>query len=652
MTKYVTKIFTILIALISLNCRAQNAGDVMLIPQVDNIEITGGVLQFSTLKTISVPKGWEYVASNFVNDIIESTNLSLSVSKKSGSINIVESKTSSGEEYTLEINKKGVVVSTATIDGANRALATLHQLLLTNDSSAELPLLVINDAPRFEYRGLMLDCSRHFWSVEQVQETIRQMAFFKINKLHLHLTDNNAWRLAMDQYPELVEKGTYYYDFPELSGKYYTKDDLKGLVQYALERGIEIIPEIDMPGHNTALLAAMPHLSCNGGEFEAYPEERALNQRKRGNENMVCVGNEQSIAFVEEVVELLVEIFPSQYIHLGGDEVPTNIWAKCDKCMELYKREGMTNLGQIQDYFTGQVAQIVRAKGKTMVGWDEINDRHVATPEDVVMVWRNEGTPFHKDALERGVPIIMCPQHGCYLDWGYAGNSTRKAYEWEPVYDDVTAEEAKLIKGAQACIWTERVPTQDRLEWMLYPRLSALSEVMWSEKEQKNWDDFYKRITAYYPVMEKMGINYYDDDAINMAEFEPQREKPALVRHAQIETNIPLNHPYHPEYAFDGMTNSFFWGGSVIGKGHYFTLILGEPTNVNEIKVITGDSKDYITKADLMVSSDGETFEKVAEFDELGEANATIGGKTIKVVKILVTQQHTCWPVIKEIIIK
>ena len=187
---------------------------------------------------------------------------------------------------------------------------------------------------------------------------------------------------------------------------------------------------------------------------------------------------------------------------------------------------------------------------------------------------------------------------------------------------------------------------------MLYPRICALAEVFWSPKESRNWDDFYQRITLYYPIMEKLGINYYEDDALNEKEFVPSEEKPALIRHAFIETNIPGSPLYHAEYAFDGKTNTFFWGGVSVGKEHYFSIILGEPTKVNEINVITGDSKDYITKADLLISTDGNTFEKVGQFNDLGEASAKLDGKTIKAVKIQVTEQHTCWPIIKEIILK
>ena len=367
---------------------------------------------------------------------------------------------------------------------------------------------------------------------------------------------------------------------------------------------------------------------------------------------MICIGNPASLEFAEEVVKTLTEIFPSRYIHLGGDEVPTAVWEKCPKCQALFKRENMKHPGELQDYFTRKLGEIVRAHGKVMVGWDEINDRNAATPQDMLTVWRDKGTPNQLKALERNIPVVMCPQHGCYFDWGYAGNSTRKVYEWDPVSEEVTADKLPLVKGGQAALWTERIATQDRVEWMLYPRMCAMAEVLWSPKDKRDWENFYERITNFYPVMEKLGINYYEDDAMNEKEFVPTEEKPALVRHAFIETNIPTAHPYHAEYAFDGKSNTFFWGGLSVGPEHYFTIKLGEPTKVEEIQVISGDSKDYITKADLLVTEDGENFVKVGTFNDLGEASAKLGGKVIKGVKIQITGQHTCWPILKEVILK
>lgn len=639
------------VSLFFTGCEGKLVEQVDLIPQAQSVTIGNGSFPLQELRSMQVPPEWNETAKAFTELVQKTAGLSLTISDIDAPLSLVKNDKLTEEAYTLEIEKGRIILEANDAQGISNALATLHQLILTAKDN-KLPIINIQDKPRFGYRGLMLDCSRHFWTVDELKETLSQMAFFKLNKLQMHLTDNNAWRLAMDQYPELTAKGTYYSDFPDLSGKYYSTNDLKEIVKYAQALGIEIIPEVDLPGHATALLAAMPQLSCKGGTFEAYPEELPLNQRKRGNENMLCIGNPESIRFAQEVVDALIQIFPSKYIHLGGDEVPTAIWEKCPKCQALYKKEGMKEPGELQDYFTRKMSEYIRSKGKIMVGWDEINDRHAATPEDMLTVWRDNGLKAQKAALERGIPVVMCPQHGCYLDWGYAGNSTRKVYEWDPVTSQVTPEQEALVKGGQGALWTERVATQDRVEWMLYPRLAALSEVFWTNASKRNWDDFYRRITDFYPVMRKMGINFYEDDALNEKEFAPTQEKPMLIRPASIDTNIPLNSPYHPEYAFDGKTNTFFWGGSTINPSHYFTVILTEPAKISDIEIITGDSKDYITKADLLISEDGNKFNKVGTFDELGQAKAHVGGKPVKAVKIQVTGNHTCWPIIKEIILK
>lgn len=639
------------VSLFFTGCEGKLVEKVDLIPQAQSVTIGNGSFPLQELRSMQVPPEWNETAKAFTELVQKTTGVSLTISDIDAPLSLVKNDKLTEEAYTLEIERGRIVLEANDAQGISNALATLHQLILTAKDN-KLPIINIQDKPRFGYRGLMLDCSRHFWTVDELKETLSQMAFFKLNKLQMHLTDNNAWRLAMDQYPELTAKGTYYSDFPDLSGKYYSTNDLKEIVKYAQALGIEIIPEVDLPGHAIALLAAMPQLSCKGGTFEAYPEELPLNQRKRGNENMLCIGNPESIRFAQEVVDALIQIFPSKYIHLGGDEVPTAIWEKCPKCQALYKKEGMKEPGELQDFFTRKMSEYIRSKGKIMVGWDEINDRHATTPEDMLTVWRDNGLKAQKAALERGIPVVMCPQHGCYLDWGYAGNSTRKVYEWDPVTSQVTPEQEALVKGGQGALWTERVATQDRVEWMLYPRLAALSEVFWTNASKRNWDDFYRRITDFYPVMRKMGINFYEDDALNEKEFAPTQEKPMLIRPASIDTNIPLNSPYHPEYAFDGKTNTFFWGGSTINPSHYFTVILTEPAKISDIEIITGDSKDYITKADLLISEDGNKFNKVGTFDELGQAKAHVGGKPVKAVKIQVTGNHTCWPIIKEIILK
>ena len=393
---------------------------VALIPLPDSVRIESGSFPLERLKTMQMPDEWKKVGEAFAEDLRKQADLSLSLSENIGDIRAEHNDEFPKEAYVLQIRKRQITIEAGDKAGVHHALATLQQLVL-NASEGKLPCLTVQDQPRFGYRGVMLDCSRHFRTVDELKECIRQLSFFKLNVLHLHLTDNQGWRLALDKYPDLAQKGSEYKDFPELSGKYYTKAEVKELVAYAEARGVEIIPEVDLPGHSLALLAGMPELSCRGGVFETYPEERPYERRKRMYENMICIGNPQCFAFVSDLVDALVEIFPSPYIHLGGDEVSTSVWETCPKCQALYRKEGMTDYHQLQDYFTKRVREIVRAKGKTMVGWDEINTRGAASAEDLLTVWRNDGIEQQKKALASGIPVVMCPKDPCYIDFGYLG---------------------------------------------------------------------------------------------------------------------------------------------------------------------------------------------------------------------------------------
>lgn len=633
------------------NTVAQPDSSVTIIPQPKIVKTLDKGFDIRQIKGVVAPKKWKDLADVFIN-FHQTNQLKTFKAEDTNPIKIKKVEGFNIEAYRLIINFDGVEIQASNYGGAFNGIQTLKQLLLTAKKNIIMQV-EIEDQPRFGYRGLMIDCSRHFWTVDQLKETITQMAFYKLNKLHLHLTDNNAWRVEIKTYPELIKKGTLYKDFPKLSDKFYTQDDLKDVVSFAAKHNIEVIPEIDLPGHAIGVLAAYPEFACTSANktFEVYPEEKPIEDRI-SQVTMLCLGNPKVYEFAETVVKELSKVFPSKNIHLGGDEVPTNVWKTCSKCKNLHKKEGLKEWGELQDFFTKKMASITKKHGKTMLGWDEINERHAATSEDIVMVWRNYGYPQALEALERNVPVIMAPQHGCYYDWGYAGNSTRKVYEWDTISEDMAATNKNhLVLGGQACLWTERVPTQDRLEYMLYPRLTALAEVLWSPKSTRDWDDYLKRLEKHNPIMKTLGINYYVDDAINEKEFTPSEEKPALVRHAQLTSNVPYHGNYHLEYIFDGRSNTFYWGGRAPNKGDWYQITLGEPVETKEITVITGDSKDYLKYADVLVSEDGENFNKVSSFDKFGEASAKIN-KAIKAIRIEVTKQQTDWPIIKEVIIK
>lgn len=624
-----------------------------LIPLPDSVSMGDGMYSVDGLKTVCVPEEWKETGEVFLKEMQERANVSLSLVDDNKADLLVEKKSEwSREAYSLQIQKRQIVVRAGGGAGVYYALTTLQQLFL-EASNGLIPQATIVDKPRFEHRGLMLDCSRHFWTVDELKESIEQLSFFKLNVLHLHLTDNQGWRLALDKYPDLAKKGSYYRNFPDLSGKYYTKEQLKELVEYAAVRGVEIIPEVDLPGHSAALLAGMPQLSCRGGEFMTYPQEMPYEQRKRTDETMICVGNPLVYEFVADLVDELVEIFPSPYVHLGGDEVSTGIWETCPKCRALFQKEGMTDYHQLQDYFTARVREIVQAKGKTMLGWDEVNTREAAVPGDRLTVWRNDGLEQQRKALERDVAVIMCPRDPCYFDFGYARNPTRKVYEWEPVSSEIAVGKRSLVKGGQACLWTEFVTSQPEVERMLYPRLCALAEVLWFKAEKRDWPCFYGRLTEMMEVVfPKLGISQYAGDCLEEQAFRPDSVAASLFCPAKVETDMQAIKGYGCEYVFDGSEVTFFQTSYAPQQGNYVLLTLDVPMQAHTVRVICDDSKEYLTRADLLVSADGTDFRKVATFMPDGTAEGNVSTQAVKAVRIEVTGNHFSRLTIREIVLE
>lgn len=648
-------VFSILIALASSLsfCQASRGEKLALIPKPNTLILNEGMFPICLLKTVKVPVEWKAGGEAFLEDMNERTGISLLLATADDTADLLVEKQEGWkpESYLLQVQEHRIIVKTGDMAGMHHALVTFQQLALQADEG-KIPSVTIIDSPRFEHRGLMLDCSRHFWTVNELKENINQLSFFKLNVLHLHLTDNQGWRLAMEKYPDLAEKGTYYKGFPALSGKYYTQEDLKALVDYAAVRGVEIIPEVDLPGHSSALLAGMPQLSCRGGEFMTYPQEMPYEQRTRTDETMVCVGNRQVYDFVADLIDELADIFPSPYIHLGGDEVSTGVWETCPRCRALYEKEGMTDYHQLQDYFTARVRKIAQAKGKTMLGWDEVNTRGAAMPGDRLTVWRNDGVEQQKKALEQGVAVIMTPRDPCYFDFGYARNPTRKVYEWEPVSTEVPVTKRGLVKGGQACLWTEFVVTQSEVEHMLYPRLCALGEVLWSETGKRDWNDFYGRLSTMDTLFAKLGINHYTGDYLDEPVFYPDTTAVKWLHPAKVETDMQAIKGYGCEYVFDGSNGTFFQTSYAPQKGNYVLLTLDTPLKADGVKVVCDDSKEFLTMADLLVSADGHEFQKVASFMPDGKAEGKVKIPAVKSVCIKVTGNHFSRLTIREIVLK
>lgn len=430
------------------------------------------------------------------------------------------------EGYFLEINKKFITIKANTNKGIFYGVQSLFQLLpqipdqssLQTSSAVKVASCKITDYPRFPYRGLHLDVGRHFYSLEFVKKYIDVMAMYKMNKFHWHLTEDQGWRLEIKKYPLLTEisafrksttigRNTGEDNIPY--GGFYSQEQAREVVEYAAARQVEVIPEIEMPGHAVAALAAYPQLSCTGGPHEVWTQWGV-------NDEIFCAGNDETFEFLQNILLEVMDIFPSKYIHIGGDEAPKTRWETCEKCQQRIKVEGLKNEHELQSYFIKRMGKFVSKHGKKIIGWDEILEGGLA-PDATVMSWR--GMEGGIEAARTGHDVIMTPTDYCYFDYyqgepasepfGIGGYTTlKKVYSFEPVPDVLTDKESKHILGAQGNIWTEYINNSDLVEYMVYPRALALAEVNWSPKEARNWEDFNRRFIQNMSLLDFKKVNY------------------------------------------------------------------------------------------------------------------------------------------------
>ncbi|MBS1669300.1 MAG: family 20 glycosylhydrolase [Bacteroidetes bacterium] len=419
--------------------------------------------------------------------------------------------------YRLHIKTDHIEIVAHSIVGALYGMESLWQLMLLHPDKP-LPCVVIEDRPRFQYRGLMLDVSRNFYPISFVKELLDLMALYKMNTLHWHLTDGPGWRLEIKKYPRLTQlsawrshltwrewwaNGRKYKEEgdPMAYGGYYTQADAKEVVAYAAERGIIVIPEIEMPGHSEEVTTAYPSLSCSGLPY------------KNGE---LCLGNDSTFTFLEDVLTEVMQIFPSTYIHVGGDEAGTESWKHCPKCQDRIRREGLKNESELQSYGVKRIEKFLNAHGRKLLGWDEIMEGGLA-PSATVMSWR--GTKGGIEAASMGHDVIMTPGSYCYFDHYQADPATqpeaiggflplKTVYSFEPVPQELKAENAGHVIGAQANLWTEYISSAQQAEYMLFPRLLALAEVTWSAKNHRDWDDFRERLYHQYFLLQSLHVNY------------------------------------------------------------------------------------------------------------------------------------------------
>ena len=434
----------------------------------------------------------------------------------------VQNESLAEEAYVIDVTRKGVRVEASGQRGYNYAMQTLMQM------GSKLPCCHIEDAPRFSYRGLHLDEARHFFGKEAVMKYLDIMAFHKLNAFHWHLTDDQGWRIEIKKYPELTSVGSVRngtcirrnYNtndgIPYGEGMWYTQEDIKEIVEYAAAKGIEVIPEIDLPGHMLAALAAYPHLGCTGGPYQVW-------HRWGVSDDVLCVGNEQVYAFLEDVLDEVCGLFPGRYIHIGGDECPKTSWKACPKCQAKIKELGLKGDADhdaehyLQSYVMNRVESYLKTKGKEVIGWDEILEGS-PSKSATVMSWRGESGGLTAAVL--GHDVIMTPNSYCYWDYYQATDVENEPfaiggyvpvelmYSYEPYPESMPEEERSRILGVQANMWTEYIATPEHLEYMLLPRLAALSEVQWCEPENKDWKRFLGSMDELCAAYERMGYNY------------------------------------------------------------------------------------------------------------------------------------------------
>lgn len=461
------------------------------------------------------------------------------------------------EAYRLKISESGIVITAASAPGFYYALQTLLQLQEVSGNEKSYPEVEISDCPRFKYRGFMMDVSRHFFDTGFLKKQIDVMAHYKLNRLHLHLTDAAGWRIEIKKYPQLTKLAAwrpepdwkkwwfgnrdYVLQTSENAyGGFYTQNEIRELVQYASRRHITIIPEIEMPGHSEEVMAAYPLLACENVNFP------------NGD---VCAGKESTYTFFEDILTEVTALFPSEYLHIGADEAGKRAWKTCPHCIDRMKKEGLEDVNELQAYFVNRISDFLKTKSRKLIGWDEISENKI--PENAtVMVWRNEEKAHA--ALENGNLVIMSPGEFCYFDayqdaphlqpeaiGGYL--PIEKVYSYNPL-KLISPEQHHLVSGVQANLWTEYILTAEHAETMIWPRLLALAEVVWTLPENKSWPDFRVKALSETEKLKKKG--YHPFDLKNETGNRPEWLEP--VKHAASGKKVIYNSPYSDSYAAAG----------------------------------------------------------------------------------------------------
>lgn len=520
--------------LIHFSARTFAQSNPSIIPQPVNFQSKPGsftVNEETRIKYKHSDKELKKLVSFFKNYIQQISGYELpSGSKKE---NVIEFKISNatglGEEgYQLKVSPQKILLEANSAGGIFYGMQSLFQTLpqVRTNAALVIPAMEIFDFPRFKYRGMHLDVSRHFFSAEMVKQYIDLISQYKMNTFHWHLVDDQGWRIEIKKYPELTNKGAWrvdqnhfaWSDRPQAKegeeatyGGFYTQEQVKDIIEYAALRNVTIIPEIEMPGHVASAIASYPHLSC-----VQKPQYPLTGGNYTGMASNYCAGNEEVFTFLEDVLDEVTALFPSKYIHIGGDEVDKNPWTNCARCQARIKTEGLKDEEELQSYFIQRIEKYLIGKDRKIIGWDEILEGGLA-PEATVMSWRGEAGGIAAAKMKHDV--IMTPGNPVYFDQYQSGpegeplaiggfNTLKEVYHYEPIPVELSADEAKHVLGAQANLWTEYISTAEHVEYMILPRMPALAEVVWSQKESRNWDDFSRRLQYHFKAYGQKGLHH------------------------------------------------------------------------------------------------------------------------------------------------
>lgn len=514
--KYLSFFITFLLAG---SLAAQNNFD--LIPKPTELSVNQGLYNIPSHPVIHVNKDFKEVAELLEeHPAIQTVNISTRKAKKAA-IRIIKptGNTLKPEAYDLEINHNGITITAHDIPQAISGIYTLIQLGYIQENSRQIAFAKITDEPRFGYRGLHLDVSRHYMPLSFIKKYIDLMAIYKFNNFHWHFTDGAGWRIEIKKYPELTDVAAWrayasindwwsrgkmfsHKGDPNASGGFYTQEEARELVAYAAKKGINVIPEIEMPAHSEEVFAVYPELSCTG------------DHTKQGE---FCIGNPKTFEFLQDVIDEIIDIFPSKLIHMGGDEANKSHWGKCPKCQALMEKEGLKDLDELQSYAIRRMDNYLQSKGRVLMGWDEIIEGGLSEGA-TVMSWTGEQNGIK--AANMGHDVVMTPITHLYFDYYQADPKTQppaiggyttieRVYSYDPIPEAIAPDKRHHILGAQANLWTEYVSTTGHAEYMVYPRAIALAEVNWIQPEEKDWDDFKKRLQSQYRLLQSFNVNYY-----------------------------------------------------------------------------------------------------------------------------------------------